>query len=118
MFKNLGCDSAVCRRSAGGAAWEKCPPPATKIEINSLKEEFKSRGEKVAAKLESLETNINNTAIELANINTKVDNTSKELASVNTKVDNMKTTIDNVKGEVDKILIILKGRQPLNIFHD
>ena len=96
MFKNLGCDSAVCRMSEGGAAWKKCPQPATKIEINSLEEEFKSRGKKVATKLESLETNINNTAI--------------ELASVNTKVDNMKTTIDNVKGEVDKILNILKGR--------
>jgi len=109
MFKNLGCASAVCRRSEGGAAWEKCPPPATKIEIDSLEEEFKSRVEKVATKLESIETNINNTAIELADVNEKVENTGKQLANVNTKVDDTVTKVDNVKGEVDKILIILKG---------
>jgi len=101
MFKNLGCASAVCRRSGGGAAWEKCPQPATKIEINSLEEEFKSSGKKVATKLESLETNINNTAIELANINTKVENTGKQLAAVTTKVENTEKQLADVNTKVE-----------------
>ena len=99
MFKNLGCHPAVCRKSSGGAAWEECPRPATAKELANVNN-----------KVENIATKVDNTAKELAKVNTK-------MANVDTKVDNTATKVDNVKGEVDKILIILKGRQPLNIDH-
>ena len=48
---------------------------------------------------------------------TAVDGSMRGL-TVKTSVDNTATKVDNVKGEVDKILTILNGRQPMNIFYD
>ena len=121
MFKNLGCHPAVCRKISGGAAWEECPRPATAIElanVNNKVDNIVTKVDNTAKELADVNTKVDNTETALANVNTKVENTGEQLANVNTKVDNTATKVDNVKGEVDKILIILKGRQPLKINYD
>ena len=126
MFKNLGCKTAVCKKTQGGAAWENCPRPATEAGLVSLEKQvgtkLESLGEKIATKLESFEKNLNNMATKMDTLNAMVGSTAtkQELAIVQSKVENTATKeeLGIVKEEVVKILTLLKGKQPLNIVHD